>query len=274
MRATLHNHSIYSDGSKTIKEINEIAIKNGFDVVAITDHDTIDSYLDILDLDTSVRFIIGVELSTIYKNENVHVLGYFSGLNENVIKFFKNMRRERVERCKKIIDNLREFDGIDISFDEVRKLAHGVVGRPHVAKILSAKLGISVDQAFKKYIGNYSKSYVPVGKIGTEDAVKFLKENDAIVSLAHPIKIKGFDYKELLKFGFDAIEVYHPSQNEECSNNLRKVAKDYNLIITGGSDYHGINHINRFEQSYIEGEDLDIFLDKIDGKTSKNKLFR
>ncbi len=274
MKATLHNHTIHSDGTKTIKEINDLAIKNNFDVVAITDHDTLDGYYDILELDTPVRFIIGVEMSTVHKNKNVHVLGYFPTVNENVIKFFQNMRKERIDRCKKMIYNLRKYENIDITFEEVSKLASGSIGRPHIAKVISEKFGITSSEVFDKYIGNDSKSYVSVGKIETEDGVKFLKDNGAIVSLAHPIQIKGFDFEEILDYGFDAIEVYHPDQDDEYSNMLRKVAKKHKLIVTGGSDYHGNNHSSVFEKSFIEDKDLDVFLEKFDELKKINKKIK
>lgn len=271
MKATLHNHTIHSDGTNTVKEINDLAIKNNFDVVAITDHDTLDGYFDILNLDTPVRFIIGVEMSTVHKGKNVHVLGYFNEPSEKVIKFFQNMKKERIKRCKMMIENLKKYENIDISYEEVASLANGSVGRPHIARVISEKLGISVNEVFDKYIGNDSKSYVSVGKIETKDAVKFLKENDAFVSLAHPVQIKGFDFNEIVDFGFDALEAYHPDQDEQYSEMVRKVAKEHNLIITGGSDYHGNNHSAIFEKSYIKDKDLEIFLEKFDEIKNNNK---
>lgn len=271
MKATLHNHTIHSDGVKTIEEINQLALKHGFDIVAITDHDTLDGYYDILELDTPVRFIIGVEMSTVHKDKTVHVLGYFPEVKEEVIKFFQEMKKKRVSRCKKIIDNLRKYENIDITYEEVEKLAHGSVARPHIARVISEKLGISVDEVFNKYIGNDSKYYVPVSRIETRDAVKFLKDNGALVSLAHPVQIKGFDYEELLDFGFDAVEAYHPDQDDKFSEEVIRKAKKHNLIITGGSDYHGTSHCNIFEKSYIENNDLENFFEKFDNLKKKVK---
>lgn len=261
MKANLHIHTTCSDGTKTVKEINELAIKYGFDVVAITDHDTLNAVYDIKKLNTRVKFIIGVELSCKYKNEVIHILGYFNGMpDSNLIDYLKEKERERYERAIKIIEKLEKYYDIKISYDEVKKKADGLIGRPHIAEVICAKYGCTFDEAFDKYIGDDSKAYVPYTVISLEDAIKLLKENKALVVLAHPVLIKKFDYKEIINKGFDGIEVYHPNQGESFSNELLKVAKENNLFITGGSDYHGEIIENKFEESYIEGKDLDIFL--------------
>ena len=272
MRATLHNHTICSDGTQTVKDLNNLALEKNFDIVAITDHDTVDGYFDILKLDTPVRFIIGVEMSTVHRGKNVHVLGYFPSMDFETIEYFQKLKKDRITRCKMMLENLEKYENIFINYEDVEKLANGVVGRPHIAEAISLKYGVSRDDVFKKYIGNDCRSYVNVGKISTKDAVRFLKERGAIVSLAHPIQIKGFEFEEILDFGFDAIEVNHPDQNDEYRKKLRNVANRYNLIVTGGSDYHGNSHSHYFDSSYIEGEDLDIFLSKFDNLEHKNTI--
>ena len=261
MKANLHIHTICSDGTKTVNEINDLAIKNGFDVVAITDHDTLNAVYDIKKLNTKVKFIIGAELSCKYKSEVIHILGYFKDIpNDNLINYFKEKEEERVIRTKKIIENLDKYYNIKISYDNVKKRADGLIARPHIAEEICDKYGCTFDEAFDKYIGDDSKAYVPYNVISLKDAIKLLKDNNALVVLAHPILIKKFDYKEIIDKGFDGIEVYHPDQNKDFSNELIKLAKENNLFITGGSDYHGEIIENKFEEAYIEGEDLDKFL--------------
>lgn len=269
MKATLHNHTTYSDGVKTIKEIEEMARDSGISVVAITDHDTVEGYKDIINMDNPIKFIIGVEMSTVHKDHQVHILGYFNEISDEVVEYFKILKEKREERCKKIIDNLKKYEGIDISYEEVKKEASGTVGRPHIAAVISRKLGIESDEVFKKYIGDGCKCYEKLTQISTKDGVEFLKKNNALVSLAHPIQIKGFDFRELLDFGFDAIEAYHPDQDEKYSREVKKEAYLHNLILTGGSDYHGRRHHNIFGERYIEGEDVDIFLEKLEEMKQK-----
>lgn len=261
MKANLHIHTTNSDGTKTIEEINALAIQHNFDYVAITDHDTVEGIDEIKKLKTPVHFLIGVEMSCKYAGEDIHILGYFGDdVEQEVRDYFNNVGKEREERCRKIIENLKNFYNIEISYEDVKKKADGVIGRPHIASAICDKYGCTFDEAFDNYIGNKQKAYVPYQVIGLEEAIQFLKNHNALVILAHPIWIKKFDYHEILDLGFDGIEVYHPDQDEDYSENLRLLAEQHGLIITGGSDYHGPIISNRFEQSYIENEDLNTFL--------------
>lgn len=264
MKANLHIHSKNSDGTKSIKEINELALKYNFDYIAITDHDTINAVDEINILDTTINYIIGVEMSVKYKNEEIHILGYFKNKKIDTVKdYFNKVNAKRINRAKKIIENLKKYYNIDISLDDVKKKADGVIARPHISEVICEKYGYTFNEVFDKFLGDDKKAYVPYELIELKDAIKYLKDNDALVVLAHPILIKKFDFKEILDFGFDGIEVYHPDQNKEYQEILIKLAKENNLIITGGSDYHGEIITNKFEESYIENNDLNIFLNKL-----------
>lgn len=262
MKANLHVHTTFSDGTKTIKEINELALKNNIDVVAVTDHDTLNAVYEIEKLDTKIKFIIGVEASCKYKNEVIHILGYFKNRpSDKIINYFKSSEEKRLNRCLKIIDNLDKYYGIKIDYEDVKKRADGLIARPHIAEAICDKYGCTFDEAFDKYIGDDSKAYVPYDVISLEDMIKLLKDNNALVVLAHPVLIKKFNYEEILNFGFDGIEAYHPSIY--YNGKIIKQAKEHNLFITGGSDYHGEITEYAFNEAYIEGNDLEIFLDKI-----------
>lgn len=265
MKANLHIHTNNSDGKKTVSEINELAISNNFSIVAITDHDTVNAIYEINQLNTNVNFIIGVEMNTIYNGESVHVLGYFNGVNDDVIKYFKTLQKNREERCLKIIDNLKEYYNIEISYDEVAKIANGTIGRPHIQTVITNKYHISNEEVFRKYLGNNCKAYVPSSETKIEDAVKFLHDNNALVVLAHPIQIKTFDYRNVIKYGFDGIEAYHPDQDKEYSKKIIEFANENNLLITGGADYHGreSGHGDIFDAAYLTGNDVDKFIDRL-----------
>lgn len=264
MKANLHVHTTCSDGTKTIEEINELALKHGFDVIGITDHDTLNGIYGIEKLNTKVKFIMGIELSCKYKKEVIHVLGYFKNRpSDDLINYFKKCEKQRLDRCLKIIDNLDKYYGIKINYEDVRKKADGLIARPHIAEVIKEKYGYTIDEVFDNFIGDDKKAYVPYEVISLEEGIKLLKENDALVVLAHPILIKTFNYKEVINMGFDGIEVYHTNQDNLYSKELIEVAKENNLFITGGSDYHGEIIENKFEKPYIEGDDLDIFLNKL-----------
>lgn len=261
MKANLHIHTTNSDGTKTVKEINEIALKNHFDLVAITDHDTVEAIDEINKLDPTVNFIIGVEMTCEYNNENIHILGYFGhDVPSNVRKYFQKESGLRVKRCQKILDNLRRFYDIDIAYEDVAKNANGIIARPHIASAISKKYGCSYQEAFDYYISNENKAYVPCDVPNLDTAIQFLKNNGALVSLAHPVRITTFDYREILDKGFDGIEVYHPEQDKQIRGELLSLAYYYDLIVTGGSDYHGDIIDVKFEESYINGDNVNDFV--------------
>ena len=263
MRGNLHNHSTFSDGLKTIEEINEMAIKNNYDVVAITDHDTLDGYEVIKNINSKVKIIPGVEMKCKYNNESVHILGYFKEVDEDAIKFFDDLKVKRDLRCQEMIRRLKKYFDIDISYDDVKKIANGAIGRPHIARIICEKYNITFDEAFDKYIGNNSPAYVIETNLSIEDVINFLNRYNALKVIAHPIQIKKSDFRELVKYGFDGIEAVHPDQDEEYSEMIRQFAKENNLIVTGGADYHGDEGKRKFEDFYIEGDEMDIFLNKL-----------
>ena len=135
-----------------------------------------------------------------------------------------------------------------------------IIKSSHIAEAICDKIGCTFDEAFDKYIGDDSKAYVPYDVISLSDAIKLLKENNALTVLAHPVLIKKFDYKEIINIGFDGIEVYHPNQSDEFSEELLKLAHKNHLIITAGSDYHGEIIPNKFNESLLYGNYLDEFL--------------
>lgn len=264
MKANLHVHTNFSDGTKTVKQINDLAIKNNIDVIAITDHDTLNCVYEIEKLNTKVKFITGVELSCKYKSEVIHILGYFKGRpSDDFIQYLRKNEEERLNRCLKIIENLDKYYGIKISYDEVKKKVDGLIARPHIAEVICERYGCTFDEAFDKYIGDDSKAYVPHSVITLQDAIKLLKKNDALVILAHPILIKTFNYQEIIGEGFDGIEAYHHDQNKKYTKEIIKFAKRNNLIITGGSDYHGEIIENKFDESLLKGKCLKLFLDRL-----------
>ena len=119
MKANLHVHTNHSDGTKTVSEINELALKNNIDVIGITDHDTLNAVYDIVKLDTTVKFILGVEVSCKYKGETIHILGYFKDIpDKKLIDYFKINEEKRLNRCLKIIDNLEKYYGIKIDYED------------------------------------------------------------------------------------------------------------------------------------------------------------
>jgi len=269
MKADLHVHSSYSDGNMSVNEIKEYAKKKGLDIVAITDHDNLASMTDIALVSNDLLMLVGVELSTYYNNENIHILGYFYDnkvINNEVVDYLYELKNKRDDRIYKIIDKLKEFYNINIDYKDVSKFADGALGRVHVAKAISEKYGCTIDEAFDKYIGNNQKAYVKTNNFNTKDAIDFLHRNSAIAVVAHPGHIKKNDVEEIVKLGVDGIEVYYPEHNKEDISKYLDIAEKYNLLVTGGSDFHGIGIRRDLSAATISGDNLDKFLEKLNIK--------
>ena len=266
MKLDLHTHTNYSDGELSVEDNIKRAKELGLNGIAITDHDNIDSWKDINKIEDYL-IIKGVELSTYYKDENVHLLGYYLNNDkpyEELENFLIDLREKRKERVNKIIRLLKQFD-INLTAEEIFKEADGAVGRPHVAKAIMKKYperNYTKDYIFDNFIGNDKPAYVPTYNLLTIDAIKLLKRNNCIAVIAHPLLLKKIDYKELLNLDIDGIEVFYPYK-EKSYDKLLKDAKKKDLIITGGSDFHGPVVNNSMGREYLRDPHTKIFLKKI-----------
>ncbi|MBQ7136491.1 MAG: PHP domain-containing protein [Bacilli bacterium] len=266
MRADLHVHSSYSDGNMSVDEIKEYAKTKGLSVIAITDHDNLESRYDIERLNDDILLLIGVELSTYHNGENVHILGYFNNnkiITEEVVNYLNELKVNREHRIYEIIAKLKDFYNIIIEYKDIEKFADGALGRVHVAKAISEKYGCTIDEAFDRYIGNSAKAYVQTTNFATKDAIDFLHRNNGIAVMAHPGHIKKNNIEEIVKLGVDGIEVYYPDHNSDDVSKYLETANKYNLLITGGSDFHGINIRADLGTSTINDSDIINLLDKL-----------
>lgn len=241
----LHIHSSYSDGNLSPKEIIQMAEASNIQCISITDHDSIASQLQLKSIDTAVKHITGIELSSEYCGYEIHILGYFIDINNNaLINQLKIIQNARIERTHRIINKLRTLN-IDISEMDLDLNNYVSLGRPHIAKILYNKGYVSsLKEAFYLYLAKDRPAYIERYKINFKDALGLIRQSGGISVLAHPgeiyknINIEKF-IKELKVYGLNGIEVYHPSHNSDAINKFYNIAKKYKLIITGGSDYHG-----------------------------------
>ena len=243
MKADLHVHSSYSDGTMSVFEINEYAKQKSLDIVAITDHDNLESSKDIDNLNSDILLLTGVELSTFYNKENIHILGYFYNneiTTDEIKEYLNKLRTNRDKRIHEIIYKLKEFYNIIIEYEDVTKFADGAIGRVHVAQAISEKYGCSLNEAFDRYIGNNAKAYVPTTNLDTKEAIELLHRNNAIAVVAHPIHVKNNSVEDIVKLGVDGIEIYYPEHSDKDIKKYLEIAKKYNLVVTGGSDFHGI----------------------------------
>jgi len=243
--ADLHIHSFFSDGLFTPQEILEKAKEVGLSCIAVTDHDCVDALPLLIEKAPfySIEVIPAVELTSEVNDTEVHILGYLIDYQEE--KFINKLREIcsfRKERMQKMIEKLRSF-GININYQEVlEERVEGSVGRMHLAQIL-LKHGYvkSIPEAFYKYIGNHAPCYVGRFKLNPSEAIRIIQEVKGIPVLAHPYKINNDELIEsLIREGIKGIEVYHPDHSSLAMDNYLDLAKRNSLLVTGGSDCHGI----------------------------------
>ena len=216
-------------------------------MLALTDHDTTGGLEEAaraartLDID----LIPGIEINTDVGGGEVHVLGYFLEFQRPEFQaVLKVLRDARVRRGERMVELLNEH-GVTISWERVREIAQGSVGRPHVAKaLMEAGYVQTIGEAFDKYIGTGCYAYVPRYKLTPEDAVHLIASANGLPVIAHPIELPGLDELRdwlpgLCKAGMVGLETYYGPYTPENERELLALAQEYNLIPTGGTDFHG-----------------------------------
>jgi predicted metal-dependent phosphoesterase TrpH len=245
----LHTHSTASDGSMSPAELVKHAKSVGLAAVALTDHDTVDGIGEALEEGKriGIEVIPGIEISVKYKPE-MHILGLFpNGENYEKIRHeLTAIKQGRDIRNRKIIKRLNELD-INITEEEVRNVAMGdITGRPHIARVLVAKGYVgSIDEAFDKYLSRDGLAYFQRFEMEPADGIKAIRNAGGLPVIAHPIFLrKGYDemdylLKELKGYGLDGIEAYYSENSKEDTGNFLRLAIKHELVVTGGSDFHG-----------------------------------
>lgn len=244
LSADLHIHTDASDGDKSPAQVVHLAKAAGLKAIAITDHETSSGIASALEAGRglSLEVLPGVEMSTEHKGREVHLLGYLMDYTDPVfMSFLELLNQKRRERIAKIAARLRDL-GVQITLDQILAAAgNGSVGRPHVARVL-IKSGLvqSVAQAFEQYLGTGRPAYVPRFKYSTSEAIQLIREAGGVTVLAHPMIDNSESFiPEFVKDGLQGLEVYYPGHNSETISRFLKICRLYNLVSTGGSDFHG-----------------------------------
>jgi predicted metal-dependent phosphoesterase TrpH len=245
MKFDLHVHTNHSDGLFSPEKIVDLAIEQNLNGIAITDHDTISAIeLAITHSKGYNDFIVipGIEISCVYNNEEVHILGYFIDYsNEDIITITNELKLSRLNRGIKMVNKINEL-GLDLSIEEVMELSGDkYIGRPHIARAMIKRGYISnIPEAFEKYLDRGKPAYVERYKITINETISLIHKAKGFVVLAHPGLLKD---KSIINYcidlGIDGIECIHSKHDESTVRYLTHIANDNNLIITGGSDYHG-----------------------------------
>jgi 3',5'-nucleoside bisphosphate phosphatase len=248
MRADLHLHTTASDGRLTPQELVRKAVELKLDVIAITDHDSVEGVPPALEAAksfTQLMVIPGVEINTDVPRGEVHILGYFLDYrNPELNRTLRELRNSRYERGKKMVAKLVDM-GVNIDWERVQELAgKGSIGRPHIAQaMLEQGYVSSLRGAFTDYIGRNGPAYVERKKLTPIEAVKVVLEADGLPVLAHPADIEPLEPFLILmkKAGIVGIEIYYDGYDSKTKAQLKRFARKLDLIACGGSDFHGLD---------------------------------
>lgn len=253
----LHTHTCKSDGSYTPTELVDYAIEKNLAAIAITDHDSIEGLDEAVAHAAalkerglpSVEVIPGIEFSTKYGNQDVHIVGlYISYDRESFRKALDDFVNSRTGRNIKMCENLRSA-GLDITYEKLLAMYPGaVITRAHYASYLVEHGYVKSRQdAFAKYLGDHTKYFVPREKVTPSQAVKLILKAGGVPILAHPpLYHMGNSRLESLVSSLKAdglmgIEVFYSTYNNQDVRDMQRLADQYDLLVSGGSDFHGAN---------------------------------
>ena len=249
--ADLHLHTVASDGTVSIDEQARRAKAAGLSCIAVTDHDVISPDLTKrVQPISGVDVITGVEIKADFDGVTGEILGYFvDRQHEGLRAFLEGMETARVERMTEMIARCRRELGIEIGLADVRAVAEGNLGRPHLARVLVQK-GAAEDfsDAFNRLLGRGRPCYAPIEKQGFRDVIEFVHQAGGVASLPHPCLMRIDDWPAFLTTladaGLDGIEVFYPYMGivRDLSINphlMETMAAERGFLLTGGSDDHG-----------------------------------
>jgi hypothetical protein len=249
----LHTHSTASDGELSPAELVAYAKKMSLDAIAVTDHDTVGGLEDALAAGSAngLEVVPGIEISAEYSSDSaLHILGYYIDYRDhNFLQTISILQKAREERNPKIIKNLQGL-GLKIDINDVIEEAEtGLVGRPHFAQVMVKKGYVkNSKEAFDKYLKKGAPAYEEKFRYQPHEAIALILNAGGIPVLAHP---NTLNYKtdlelesavlEMVKHGLMGIEAYYSEHKAKQIKLYKQIALKFNLLITGGSDFHGNN---------------------------------
>jgi len=259
----LHTHSNVSDGTDTPRALINKAHSAGITVLALTDHDTTGGWDEATQyLRPGMDLVLGAEISCqTPEGVSVHMLGLlFDRENEPLASAMAQTRENRIGRMERIIGRMNE-NGIEITIEDVyAQLSEGgTLGRPHLADALIAKgYAKSRDEIFADWLHNNSKYYIAHYSPTPEEAIALIKGAGGVAVIAHPLaSLRGRtvsldSFSSYIEAGMDGIEISHRDHSPEGQEILNSVVKEFDLIPTGSSDYHGDGKLNQLAENQTD----------------------
>lgn len=251
----MHTHTNYSDGDLSPQELIRLAIDKRIGTLAITDHDTIEGIKKVnrnedIIVDSGIEIINGIELSAKTDKGRMHILGYGIDLNDKKLnKKMIDLKDNSINSLLSIMEQIKRDYGIRFSYEDIKELinANHNLGRPDLAKLcVKYRYATTSQDAFDKYlIDAHNKTRQTSKGLQYQECLELITNSGGIPVLAHPksLELSEKDFlillKEMISRGLKGIEVYHSSHTKEEMTYYLEIAKKYNLLISGGSDFHG-----------------------------------
>ena len=242
VKVDLHIHSNASDGLFTSRELMRLLASSGLSAAGLTDHDTIAGLPEARDAaqEFDIELVPGVEISVLYSNNEIHILGYYPCDLEELKNGLLEVKIDRFKRMNEMVKKLQRL-GFKIKPEEVTAEAGDAApGRLHLARLLQKRKYVHTpDEAFKLYLNKGREAYVPRNGLSLKQAMDLLNDVRAIPVIAHPLSLGREIIEMLIPMGLQGIEAFHPEHSNAQVDYYRKLAVELGLIVTGGSDFHG-----------------------------------
>jgi 3',5'-nucleoside bisphosphate phosphatase len=246
MFADLHLHTSFSDGTYSPEELTAHGRRHGLAALGLTDHDTTEGCARMAEACrlAGIEFIPGTELTAQKDGNELHLLGYFiDPQNPVLLRELAKFQEARQNRIREMVARLNEA-GIPLTAESVFKLARcRSPGRPHVARALvQGKFCASMDEAFERFMKKHRPAWVPKFKMSALQGIELIHQAGGLAVMAHPgLNRTDEIIPELVEAGLDGIECFHSKHSSAVSERYLKLAERFGLLVTGGSDCHGMS---------------------------------
>ena len=246
MFADLHLHTNFSDGTYTPEELVSQAAKQRLVAIAVTDHDTVEGCERAANACRAleIEFIAGTELTAEQNDNEIHILGYLLDThNPKLLSEIAKFQAVRQSRIREMVAKLNALN-VPLRTEDVFALANcRSPGRPHVARAL-VKAGLvgSLDEAFERFLKKHRPAWVPKAKMSALVAIELIHQAGGMAVMAHPGLNRSDEViPDLVAAGLDGIECFHTKHSTAIAEHYLEIADKYNLLVTGGSDCHGLS---------------------------------
>jgi predicted metal-dependent phosphoesterase TrpH len=267
VKADLHVHSSASDGALAPTALVERAAAGGLDLIAIADHDTVAGVLPAKRAaPEGLTVLPAIEISAVHRERDLHILGYdVDPGHPGLLAFAESARRGRADRIRHMIDRLEGL-GVQVPFEDVVEEAGPdarVLARPHLARALQARGHVaSISEAFDRYIGDGGPAFVPTDMVDVPDAIALIREAGGIAVWAHPPLPAIGALPEFVEAGMEGLECHRPRVQPAELRRLLSRARTHDLLVTGGSDWHGDWH-GELGQFHLGRDRIRPFLERV-----------